>query len=155
LNDASRINPSFPPLHLARGVLSLFKASAALQSTGRDQVRLDADRTETLRQAGKFFDDALRVSQGKGLMAKLGRARVDYALGKYADALKLYQAVLAASPNLTDPDPRIGIGCCYWQLQFKDDAASAWERSLELVRPHFLAALRYTNRSRIQPPRLR
>lgn len=33
---------------------------------------------------------------------------------------------------MIDPDPRIGIGCCFWQLGFKDDAKAAWERSLEI-----------------------
>ncbi|RSM10310.1 hypothetical protein CEP52_003657 [Fusarium oligoseptatum] len=35
-------------------------------------------------------------------------------------------------PDLVDPDPRIGIGCCFWQLGFKDDAKMAWERCLEI-----------------------
>lgn len=65
-------------------------------------------------------------------MAKLGKARVNYSMGRYTDALKIYQNVLESSPDLKDPDPRIGIGCCFWQLGFKDDAASAWQRSLDL-----------------------
>jgi RNA polymerase-associated protein CTR9 len=65
----------------------------------------------------------------------LGRARVQYLQGKYADSLQSYQEVLSKMPSLTDPDPRIGVGCCLWQLGFKDRAKIAWERSLALVSP--------------------
>ena len=67
------------------------------------------------------------------IMAILGRARAHYMLGRYADALEGYQKALIKMPNLTDPDPRIGLGCCLWQLGFKDQAKVAWERSLSLV----------------------
>ena len=33
------------------------------------------------------------------------------------------------------PDPRIGIGQCFWHLKMKSDARAAWERALELVPP--------------------
>lgn len=54
-------------------------------------------------------------------------------LGRYAEALEGYQRALVKMPGLTDPDPRIGIGCCLWQLGFKDQAKVAWERALALV----------------------
>ncbi|KAH7117157.1 hypothetical protein B0J11DRAFT_469689 [Dendryphion nanum] len=132
LNEASRISPSYPPLFLARGVLYLLRASlqAPAQSAGLNQI--SSERLETLKQAGKCFEDALRASHGKSLLAKLGKARVNYSLGKYTEALKIYQSVLESSPGLIDPDPRIGIGCCFWNLGYKDDAAQAWQRSLEL-----------------------
>ncbi|CAI6333249.1 unnamed protein product [Periconia digitata] len=128
LNEASRISPSYPPLYLARGVLYLLRASLQSSTATTSSV----DRVDHLRQAMKCFDDALRNSNNRNLMAKMGKARCNYSLGKYAEALKGYQSVLESSPGLLDPDPRIGIGCCYWQLGFKDDAASAWRRSLEL-----------------------
>lgn len=141
LNDASRINPSYPPLFLARGVLLLLRASIKGPSTtAGGPTQISSERADTLQQAAKCFEDALRVSGGKNLMAKLGKARVSYSLGKYAEALKGYQTVLESSPDLTDPDPRIGIGCCFWQLGFKEDAASAWQRSLDL-NPHSKIAL--------------
>lgn len=65
-------------------------------------------------------------------MAILGKARVSFSMGKYAEALQSYQAVLGQTPDLIDPDPRIGIGCCFWQLGHKDDAKTAWQRALEL-----------------------
>ena len=132
INDASRINPAFPPLYLIRGVLSLLRAS--LQSSSRSGPgTADSERLESLRQALKCFDDAARASGGRNMMAVLGKARTLYLLGRYADALQSYQEVLSKMPALTDPDPRIGIGCCLWQLGFKDKAKAAWERSLSLV----------------------
>lgn len=132
LNDASRISPSYPPLFLARGVLYLLRASLQSPATLPGPNAISPERADTLKQAAKCFEDALRTSGGKNLMAKMGKARVSYSLGKYAEALKAYQNVLESSPGLIDPDPRIGIGCCFWQLGFKDDAASAWQRSLDL-----------------------
>ena len=132
LNDASRISPSYPPLFLARGVLLLLKASLQPPSKSTSAV-LDPERVDALRQAMKCFDDALRSSNGKNMFATLGKARVQFSLGKFGEALALYQTALERSPDLVDPDPRIGIGSCFWQLGYKDDAKLAWERSLELV----------------------
>jgi len=132
LNDASRISPSHPPLFLARGVLYLLRASLQGPATTAGPHHVSPERMETLKQAAKCFEDALRASGGRNLMAMMGKARVHYSLGKWADALKGYQNILESSPDLLDPDPRIGIGCCFWQLGFKDDAAGAWQRSLEL-----------------------
>ncbi|KAH8724806.1 tetratricopeptide repeat protein 1 [Phaeosphaeriaceae sp. PMI808] len=132
LNDASRISPAHPPLFLARGVLQLLRASLQPPSTTAGPNAISSERAETLKQAAKCFDDALRASGGKNLMAKMGKARVSYSMGKWAEALKGYQNVLESSPDLLDPDPRIGIGCCFWQLGFKDDASGAWQRSLDL-----------------------
>ncbi|KAJ6281920.1 hypothetical protein J3E71DRAFT_198274 [Bipolaris maydis] len=131
LNDASRISPSHPPLFLARGVLYLLKASLQGPATAAGST-VSPERMETLKQAAKCFEDALRASGGRNLMAKMGKARVNYSMGKWADALKAYQNILETSPDLIDPDPRIGIGCCFWQLGYKDEAANAWQRSLEL-----------------------
>ncbi|KAF2012715.1 TPR-like protein [Aaosphaeria arxii CBS 175.79] len=132
LNDASRISPSYPPLFLARGVLYLLRASLQAPPTAAGPGQISSERIDTLKQAAKCFEDALRASNGKNLLAKLGKARVNFSMGKYADALKIYQNVLESSPGLIDPDPRIGIGCCFWNLGFKDDAAQAWQRALDL-----------------------
>lgn len=132
INDASRINPAFPPLYLTRGVLSLLRAS--LQSSSKSGTGAgESERLESLRQALKCFEEASKLSGGRNVMAILGRARTQYLLGRYPDALQGYQEVLGKMPSLIDPDPRIGIGCCLWQLGFKDRAKIAWERSLKLV----------------------
>ncbi|CAK7228016.1 protein required for normal CLN1 and CLN2 G1 cyclin expression [Sporothrix bragantina] len=135
LNEASRINPAYPPLFLARGVLLLLRASLQQPATsgGGGAGPVAGEKMELLRAAMKSFDDALRVSQGKNMLALMGKSRALYSLGKFAEALSGYQEVLSKSPELIDPDPRIGIGCCFWQLGFKDDAKAAWERSLEIT----------------------
>ncbi|KAM7220360.1 hypothetical protein V8F06_004326 [Rhypophila decipiens] len=134
LNEASRINPAFPPLFLARGVLLLLKASLQTPSktTATGPAGIDPEKGELLRSAIKSFDDASRVSQGKNMLAVMGKARAQFSLGKYAESLASYQDVLSKMPDLVDPDPRIGIGCCFWQLGHKEDAMHAWQRSLEI-----------------------
>lgn len=130
LNDAARLNPSFPPIFLARGVLLLLRAS--LQAPAKTAGGIGTEKHELLKTAVKSFDDALRVSQGKNMLALMGKARAFFSMHKYPDALTAYQDVLQKMPDLVDPDPRIGIGCCFWQLGFKQDAKAAWERSLEI-----------------------
>lgn len=133
LNEASRLNPSHPPLFLARGVLSLLRASLLPPKPVRPGIPDNSERVEALRQALKCFEEAAKGSGGRNVMAYLGLARAQYSLGKYAEALVTYQLVLGKMPSLTDPDPRIGIGCCLWKLDFKDRAKDAWERVLSLV----------------------
>jgi RNA polymerase-associated protein CTR9 len=139
LNDASRISPSYPPLFLARGVLSLLRSS----------MQHPDDRNESLRQALKSFDDALRASQGLNMMAMMGRARVQYSMGKWPDAHHTFQEVLRRAPSMYDPDPRIGIGCCLWQMGHLEDAKNAWERALEhnpdSKQAHLLLGIYYLN----------
>jgi RNA polymerase-associated protein CTR9 len=129
LNDAMRLSPSYPPLSLARGVLGLLKAALL---TGQPAGRAGGDRSKQLADAAKAFDETLRHSNGRNIMALLGKARTTYTMGRYADALQMYQQALERAPDMLDPDPRIGLGCCLWALGHKDTAHSAWERSLEL-----------------------
>ncbi|KAJ5953455.1 hypothetical protein N7454_000351 [Penicillium verhagenii] len=130
LNEASRLNPAYPPLFLARGVLCLLRASLYPPRAVRPGAIDTSERVEALRQALKCFDESSKAFGGRNIMAILGRARAHYMLGRYAEALEGYQKVLQKVPNLTDPDPRIGLGCCLWQLGFKDQAKVAWERAL-------------------------
>jgi len=129
LNDAMRLSPSYPPLSLARGVLGLLKAALL---TGQPVGRSGGDRGKQLADAAKAFDETLRHSNGKNIMALLGKARATYTMGRYADALQMYQQALERAPDMLDPDPRIGLGCCLWALGHKDPAHAAWDRSLEL-----------------------
>ena len=134
LNEAARINPSFPPLYLARGVLYLLRASLHPPSKPVAPGAIDhSERVESLKQALKCFEDATRVSSGRNMMAVMGTARAHFSLGKYAEALKEYQEILSKMPHLQDPDPRIGVGCCLWQLGYREEARESWERALELV----------------------
>ncbi|KAJ5466722.1 hypothetical protein N7539_009451 [Penicillium diatomitis] len=132
LNEASRLNPAYPPLFLARGVLCLLRASLHPPRSARPGTIDNSDRVETLRQALKCFEESSKAFGGRNVMAIMGRARALYMLGRYQDALVAYQQVLKMMPNLTDPDPRIGLGCCLWQLNFQEQAKAAWERALSL-----------------------
>lgn len=86
---------------------------------------------------GKFesglssYDSILTQSGNANLFANLGKARFLYHKKNYRGALKLYQSVLRSRVNFV-PDPRIGIGLCFWHLNQKTMALSAWERALEL-----------------------
>ncbi|KAK5135911.1 hypothetical protein LTR08_004369 [Meristemomyces frigidus] len=131
LNDASRINPSYPPLFLARGTLYLLRASL-YPPKSQPGSQSDVERANTLKNAAKCFDDAYKASQGQNMMAILGKAKAQYSLGRYPEALSLYQQALERAPDMVDPDPRIGIGCCLWHLGHKEHAKTAWQRSLEL-----------------------
>ncbi|TLD33408.1 hypothetical protein PspLS_00564 [Pyricularia sp. CBS 133598] len=131
-NEASRINPAFPPLFLAKGVLYLLRASLQTSVKSGQVGSVDAAKAGLLGSALKSFEDALRVSQGKNMLALMGKSRAQFSLGKYAEALAGYQDVLHRMPEMVDPDPRLGIGCCFWQLGHKDDAKVAWERCLEI-----------------------
>jgi len=134
LNDDSRINASFPPLFLARGVLYLLKASlqASSKAKAAKEASVDSEKADLLHRALTSFEDANRVSRGKNMLAVIGKSSVLFSLGKYPEALAGYQEVLTRMPDLVDPDPRVGIGYCLWKLGFKEDAKLAWERSLEI-----------------------
>ena len=137
LNEAARINSTFPPLYLARGVLYLLRASLQPPSKPVSHGAADySERAEALKQALKCFEDASKVSSGRNMMAVMGIARVHFSMGKYAEALKKYQEVLARMPHMQEPDPRIGIGCCCWKLGYREEAREAWQRALELVSMH-------------------
>lgn len=104
--------------------------------------------------ATRSMDDALRSFEGvlaekpTNVIALLGKvrkqtftlisisnlfqARILYARRQYLPALKLFQLVLSYNPRCL-PDPRIGIGLCFWAMDHKMQAKAAWERSLEVV----------------------
>lgn len=131
LNDAFRVQPQFPPLFLVRGVLSLLRA-ALQSSTSVAGSTAQSERGESLRQALRSFEDASKVSGGRNMMAVLGKARTFFAMRRFEDSYKAYQDVLSKMPEIVDPDPRIGIGCCLWQLNHPEEARVAWQRALDL-----------------------
>ncbi|KAK7203647.1 hypothetical protein BZA70DRAFT_71265 [Myxozyma melibiosi] len=115
LNKTVEAYPTWSVNLLGRGILTL------LRTSGKDAV--DA--------SNKYFEATLKSSGSENLMAFFGRARYLYAKENYKGALKIYQQILMYRQDIR-PDPRIGIGLCFWQLGFKDEAKIAWERSLEL-----------------------
>lgn len=130
MNEAMRINPAYPPLYLTRGVVNLLRGTLATSiQTGQ---RAEAERADALNQALKCFDEAARISDNRNLLALMGRARLLYLLRRYSQALQTYQKVLGLMPDLTDPDPRIGIGACMWQMGYHENGKTAWARALAL-----------------------
>lgn len=153
MNEATRINPAYPPLYLTRGVLNLLRAS--LITATKTGPGAEAERTDALNQALKSFEEAAKFSDQRNLLALMGQARSLYLLKKYSPALATYQKVMAKMPDLTDPDPRIGIGACMWQLGHRDNARSAWERALRLnpksTVAHTLLGISYLHESSKYP----
>lgn len=60
------------------------------------------------------------------------QARIQFSQRAFRPALKTYQEVLRLAPNFL-PDPRIGIGLCFWMLGDREKARKAWERSMQVV----------------------
>lgn len=77
------------------------------------------------------FKMVLDASNDSNLFGQLGRARILYHNKNYKGALKIYQRILKSRPDF-QPDPRIGIGLCFWHINEKDMALAAWQRALEL-----------------------
>ncbi|KAI5118232.1 hypothetical protein M0805_008868 [Coniferiporia weirii] len=92
------------------------------------------------------LDDAFRSFEAvlgqkpTNIVALLGKARIAYARKQYSQALRLFQQVLQMSPN-AQPDPRIGIGLCFWAMDQKVKAKACWERSLEVNPSNWAACL--------------
>lgn len=124
LNEAIRIDRDWMVNTLARGIISLMKSALSTNP---------AEKKTNMDSATKIFDESYKGHGGKrNMFAAMARARILFANRKYAQALEGYQEVLLHRPDM-DPDPRIGIGLCYWALGYKDDAKIAWERAMEIV----------------------
>lgn len=130
MNEAMRINPAYAPLYLTRGVVNLLRAFLATST--KTGPAAESERSDALSQALKCFDEAVRLSSGRNWLAQFGRARSLYLLRRYKESLKTYQEILGKMPDLLDPDPRIGIGACMWQMGYHDSAKTAWERAVQL-----------------------
>ncbi|KAK1229557.1 protein required for normal CLN1 and CLN2 G1 cyclin expression [Marasmius sp. AFHP31] len=94
----------------------------------------------------RLFDEAMRTfeqvlsDKPTNIVALFGKARILYTRRNYAQALQTFQLVLRYSPNC-QPDPRIGIGLCFWAMDNKAKAKAAWERSLEVNPSEWAAQL--------------
>lgn len=131
LNNADRIEAKWSPNWVCKGILQ--------QSKGN------------FDEALKAFDAALQIDQ-TNTFALLGKACCLYARKNFRSALKLYQNVLKCAPRMLSPDPRIGIGLCFYRLGMQEEALNAFTRAGELnpQNPHALMVLGlwYINNSR-------
>ncbi|KAH9442111.1 hypothetical protein MJO28_014950 [Puccinia striiformis f. sp. tritici] len=120
---------------------TLAKAAQYINEAARIESRnpLVLDSQATLYLAQKNYDQAFTTCEEilkerpTHLPALLGKARILFHRKFFRPALKLYQQVLRLAPKVL-PDPRIGIGSCFWFLGDHKLARQAWERSL-LVNP--------------------
>ncbi|OLL26995.1 Tetratricopeptide repeat protein 1 [Neolecta irregularis DAH-3] len=119
-SSAIRIDRDWGLNQMEQAILALGKIGSG--KADNDKLSLD--------QAAKLFEDVLKHKDGN-LIALMGKARILYAKSNYKAALRIYQRVMQSQPDF-QPDPRIGIGMCFWQLKWREDARAAWERSLEL-----------------------
>ncbi|KAG0333130.1 protein required for normal CLN1 and CLN2 G1 cyclin expression [Podila humilis] len=95
--------------------------------------------------ARNSFDEAHRhFQQGLGenprsIPALLGMARIQFIRENYTGALNTYRNAMKYQPDCK-PDPRIGMGLCFYKLGMIDTAQQAFERAVELD-PHNSTAL--------------
>lgn len=88
----------------------------------------------------QLFDRLLKLDS-TNCIALLGKAQVTLSKTQnYSNALKIYQQVLVLNP-LMKPDPRIGIGLCFWYLKDRTMAISSWNRALDIDPENFKAKL--------------
>ncbi|BAP70608.1 RNA polymerase-associated protein CTR9 [Kluyveromyces marxianus] len=76
-------------------------------------------------------DKSTGSSHKPNIMFVMMRAKLMYIKKNYSGALRLFQELLLLNPTLV-PDPRIGIGMCFWHLKDRSMAITAWERSVEI-----------------------
>lgn len=77
--------------------------------------------------------EQLLQRQPNNLAALTAQARLQFARRQHDTALLTYQTMLQLSPDM-QPDPRIGLGICAYQLGDKIRARAAWDRAIQLVR---------------------
>ncbi|GAA6004613.1 hypothetical protein JCM11491_002168 [Sporobolomyces phaffii] len=104
-----------------------------------------------LDDANRAFEQILQ-DEPNHLMALTGRARILFSRLSFRPALKIYQQVLSLEPTFL-PDPRVGVGLCFWFLGDREKARKAWERSIAVNPAHSTSAetllgLLHLNRSR-------
>ncbi|KAG7093919.1 hypothetical protein E1B28_007555 [Marasmius oreades] len=94
----------------------------------------------------RSFDEAMRSfeqvlgDKPTNIVALFGKARILYARRNYPQALQTFQLILRYNPNC-QPDPRIGIGLCFWAMDNHARAKVAWQRSLEVNPSEWAAQL--------------
>ncbi|KAF9185271.1 protein required for normal CLN1 and CLN2 G1 cyclin expression [Haplosporangium sp. Z 767] len=86
--------------------------------------------------------------------ALLGMARIDFIRENYSEALTRYRKVLELQSDvvLPTPNPRLGMGLCFYKLGMVEQALLAFERCVEMASnpkdatAHVLLAMLYFNK---------
>ncbi|RSH95616.1 hypothetical protein EHS25_000708 [Saitozyma podzolica] len=124
--------------HYVEAAMNLNKADSALQASGAGQE----DEPVSLLMGKVILHlargnpnlahplvERLLGRQPNNLIALTAQARLQFARRLHEAALATYQKLLSLSPDM-NPDPRIGLGLCFWVLGDRVKARAAWERSL-------------------------
>ncbi|GEM08555.1 pol II transcription elongation factor [Rhodotorula toruloides] len=92
-------------------------------------------KTDYVIRAGMDINEAERIDPKNKVVLDIKAAwcmaRIQFSQRAFRPALKTYQEVLRLAPNFL-PDPRIGIGLCFWMLGDREKARKAWERSMQV-----------------------
>ncbi|KAG0252248.1 protein required for normal CLN1 and CLN2 G1 cyclin expression [Actinomortierella ambigua] len=130
LTSAEKINAKDETMWIGKGLLLLARGS--------------------LDDALRHFKQVLNGSP-RCVPALMGIARIQYTREQYPQALTTYRMALRINPG-SQPDPRIGMGLCFFKLGMYAAAAMAFERASELnpnsAMAHTLLAIMQFNKSR-------
>ncbi|KAG0229417.1 protein required for normal CLN1 and CLN2 G1 cyclin expression [Actinomortierella wolfii] len=130
LTSAEKINAKDETMWIGKGLLLLARGSV----------------DEALRHFKQVLSGSPRC-----LPALMGIARIQYMREQYQQALTTYRMVLRINPGC-QPDPRIGMGLCFFKLGMNNAAAMAFERAAELnpksAMAHVLLAIMHFSKSR-------
>lgn len=86
---------------------------------------------KALETCDLFVKGVQQDTKKHNVMFLLLRAKLLFRKKNYVASLKLFQELLVSNPVLK-PDPRIGIGACFWHLKDYKMAIKSWERATQL-----------------------
>ncbi|KAF9285833.1 protein required for normal CLN1 and CLN2 G1 cyclin expression [Mortierella alpina] len=110
LGAAEKINPKDDTTWVSKGLLLLARNS--------------------LDDAHRHFKQVLGENP-RSIPALLGMARIHFVRENYSQALSLYRNVLKMLPEC-HPNPRLGLGLCFYKLGMVEQAQLAFERCIEV-----------------------
>ena len=85
----------------------------------------------SLDDAHRHFKQVLGENP-RSIPALLGMARIHFVRENYSQALSLYRNVLKMLPEC-NPNPRLGLGLCFYKLGMLEQAQLAFERCIEVA----------------------
>ncbi|KAF8939465.1 protein required for normal CLN1 and CLN2 G1 cyclin expression [Dissophora ornata] len=128
LGAAEKINPKDDTTWISKGLLLLARNS--------------------LDDAYRHFKQVLGENS-RSIPALLGMARILFIRENYIQALNYYRNVLKLQPDCI-PNPRVGMGLCFYKLGMLDSAQQAFERCVEMhaqdATAHVLLAILHFNK---------